>query len=315
VFYAFFSAFIPSLPALIFSVLIVQFSASLLTVYLLYHFFLENFSLDVRQSILVVIFIDSIFLSPFLILAVSEILFIFYQILAWTCFLRGRYFFAALSTAMTFALRFNGAFFVVGMFLMFFLKWWKSQDISPRLLLKTGVTLLLMFIVGFSSFIITAFGFGDFWLPLTSQLEYYLSDLEYVGGSVFSIPFLWWLRYIQWVIVSGSLMELLFLITTLATLVLGIFSLYALYKWMKEDRVEQRTQLPLLFVCGFLGANFIASGSNFARFLSFVFPVFPIFPLLIRNHNLSSRNQLILFIGSGIWALLFNIGWWMSYPV
>jgi hypothetical protein len=216
---------------------------------------------------------------------------------------------------MTFALRFNGVFFVVGVVLVFFLKWWKTKDKSLKFLIKVGLTGIPMFIVGFSSFILSLLFSGDFWLPLTTQVVKYQTRQEYAAEGALSLPFLWWPTYLQYVILSNSLIESIYFMMAIIALVLGFFSLYALLKWSRQDNTEHPYSLSILFVCGFLGVNTVVSGSNFARFLSYTFPVFPVIPLLLRSYDLSSRNLLILLIGSGIWGLLYNIIWWMSYPV
>lgn len=313
--YMIISVFIPLLPAITLSILIVQFLASLLTLYLLYQFFLETFHLPTQHALVLIALYDFVFISPFLLLAVSEILFLFYQLLAWTLFVRRRYFFSAIATAMTFALRFNGAFFVLGIVLVLFLKVWKSKVISAKLFVKVVITNILMFIIGFSSFIVSWFALGDFWLPLTSQSLKYQNSQGYASDGVFSMPFLWWITYFQWVVQSNSLIEIIYFILAVSTLVLGLISLYGLLKRLKEDDSELLFILTLIFICGFLGINFIVSGSNFARFLTYMFPIFPIFPLWLRNRNLSNFHIFILLFGSVIWGLLFNIGWWLTYLI
>lgn len=315
VFYLVFSIIFPSDTAITLSVLLIQFLVSLFALYLFYHLLTDNFHLDMRHSITLVAIYDLIFISPFLILAISEILFLFYQLLAWTLFFRRRYFFAALATAMTFAVRFTGAFFVIGMLLAFLLEWWEVKDKSLRLLIQVVLASILMLIIGFSSFLLSWFAFNDFWLPLTSQSEIYHELQGYATSGMFSVPFLWWLRYFQWVYLSNSLFEFIYLIFALITLGLGFLSLYALFKWRNENNSKYQHFIMLIFLCGFLGVNFIVSGSNFPRFLCYVFPMFPIFPLWLRNHNLSSLKVLILIIGAGIWGIFFNILWWMTYPI
>lgn len=313
--YMIFSIFVPLIPAITLSILIVQFFASLLILCLLYQFFLEIFQLTSKQSLVLVAVYDFLFISPFLLLAVSEILFLFYQLLAWSCFIRRHYFFSAIATAMCFAVRFNGAFFVVGMLLVFIIKGWKSEVISLRLLIKVGITTILMFIIGFSSFILSWAVFGDFWLPLKAQSLEYQKFQGYASAGLFSIPFSWWPSYFQWVVLSNSLFELLYFILGIFTLVLGLASLYKLFKWQSEDNTEYKYNLTLIYVCGFLGVNLLVSGSNFARFLSYTFPVFPIFPLWLLNRYLRDFDIFVLLFGSTIWGILFNVGWWMTYPL
>ncbi|MFX1249826.1 MAG: hypothetical protein ACFFBQ_20740 [Promethearchaeota archaeon] len=315
VLYKVFLVFIPSLPAITLSVLIVQFTASLFTVFLLYHLFLEVFQLDIQKSLVLVVLYDFIFLSPFLLLAVSEILFLFYQLVAWTCFIKHRYFYAAIATAMTFALRFNGAFFVIGIVILFCLKWWESKNISLRLLINTSITAIIMLIIGFSSFIISWFGSGDFWIPLTSQQWAYDYYQEFISTNIFSFPFLWWLDYIQWVYFSNSLIEVLYMVLGIIALGLGFLSLYALLKWEESNALGLSYSMAMIYATGFLGINIIVTGSNFARFLCYTFPVFPVFPSLLRKYTFSPLLLLILVILSGFWGIVFNIIWWLSYLI
>lgn len=216
---------------------------------------------------------------------------------------------------MTFALRFNGAFFVIGMFLILFLKWWKTKEISLRLVISIVFSGILMFIVGFSSFILSWLFRGDFWQPLTSQSMQYQIMHEYATDGALSLPFLWWPRYIQYVLQSNSTFELLSLILALISLGLGFFSLYKLYRWLKDENTEYPYSLSLIFLCGFLGLNFIVSGRDFSRFLSYTFPIYPVVPLTFRDHDFSSLILLIVVIGAAIWGLFFNIVWWMTYPI
>ncbi|MHA2304437.1 MAG: hypothetical protein ACXACU_03515, partial [Candidatus Hodarchaeales archaeon] len=109
--FSIFSLIFPSNFALIIAVLLVQYVASLLIVFLLYDFLQRSFNLVWYECFSLAIIYESIFISPFLLLATTEILFVLYQIVAWTCFTRQRYFFAAIAASMTFALRFNGVFF------------------------------------------------------------------------------------------------------------------------------------------------------------------------------------------------------------
>ncbi|MFX1282080.1 MAG: hypothetical protein ACFFB5_00435 [Promethearchaeota archaeon] len=312
--YIIISIILPSSTAIIVSIFIIQFSASLATLYLLYSFFLETFELDTRSSLVLIFIFDFIFISPYLLLATSEILFLFYQMLAWTCLVRQKYFFATISTAMTFALRFNGAFFVVGVILVLFLKWWKKRDLSPRLFTGVAVTGIIMFIIGFSSYILSWIYRGDFWLPLTTQIMKYQTMQEYATEGALSLPFLWWPTYFQYAIMSNSHIQLVLLMMAVFTFGLGFFSLLSLYKWSKRDVNEYVISLLFIYLCGFLGLNVVVSGRNFSRFLSYTFPIFSVIPIWLREHHLSSFTLVIFVIGAGIWGLFFNIIWWLTYP-
>ena len=315
VLYNIFSVILPSSVALVLSVFIIQFSASLITLYLLYNLFFEIFHLDRRQGLVLVFIYDFVLISPYLLLATSEILFLFYQMLAWTCLVRRHYFFAAISAAITFALRFNGAFFVVGLVLVLFLRWYEVKDISPRLLINVGLTGIMMFIIGFSGFLLSWLFNNDFWLPLTTQSVKYQATQGYVTNGAFSLPFFWWVTYFQYVILSNIPIESIYLIMAVITLGLGFFSLYLLLNWRKRQKSEHSTSLLLFFICGLLGVNIIVAGSNFARFLSYTFPIFPVIPLFSREYHLSFFLLLILTIGAGIWGIFFNIIWWTAYHI
>jgi hypothetical protein len=301
--------------ALTLSILIIQFTASLLTIYLLYQFILHSFGLSNRQCLLLVAFYDLIIISPFLLLATSEILYIFYQLLSWTFLVRQRYSCAAIAAAMTFALRFNGAFFVVGILLVFFLKWWKTKKVSPKLLVSFCTTATVMFVVGFSSFILSWYASRDFWLPMNSQKEYYLRFIDPVSDNVFTVPFLWWPRYSQQALLSNSLPELLFYLTAVLALALGFMSLYMLIRWSKEENTELQHMLTIFFCSSFLGNNFVASGLNFARFIGISFPLFPVFPIWLKDKNLSKVSYYTLLLLSGIIGLSINIGMWLVYLI
>lgn len=104
------SLFFPSNFAITLAILLIQFVASLLSLYLLYFLFKDFFHLTPRKSLLLVFILYFIIISPYLLHATSEVLFLFYQLLAWTLLIQRRFFSAALVASITFALRFNGVF-------------------------------------------------------------------------------------------------------------------------------------------------------------------------------------------------------------
>jgi hypothetical protein len=184
--------------ALQLSVLLIQYLAALFAVFLLYNFLFEFFKLNTNECLVLIVAFEFLFMSPFLILASSEILFLFYQMLAWTFFYHRRYFIAAIAASMTFALRFNGAFFIIGLILLYFVKWWKEKDLDMTQIIKIGITIVIMFFIGFSSFIQSWIVYNDFWLPLTYQNVVYRRFLDTKADEIFSIPFFWWLDYTYW---------------------------------------------------------------------------------------------------------------------
>lgn len=317
-FFVIFSVIFPENLAITFAVLLIQFTASLLALGLLYQQFIDTFHLTSRNSLILTAFYDFIFISPFLLLATAEVLFLFYQVLTWMLIVRKYYTFAAITTAMTFALRFNGAFFVIGVLLIAGNSWWKNRSFSLGLIARGIATGIVMFLVGFSSFIWSLYFNGDFWLPLTFQYEVFQMWGGYIGNKVASLPFLWWPIYIQWVLDSNSPLELIFLVNSFIILLLGLISLTMLIVNIKKSNDpgdESWLNLTLLYFCGFLGNNIIVAGRNFPRFLSYTFPVFPVFPIMLRNHNLTSICQIVVVLGSGLIGLLMNTGWWMSFNI
>jgi hypothetical protein len=264
---------------------------------------------------------DLIIISPFLLFAASEILFLFYQLLTWTLFVQRRFFSAALAAAMTFALRFNGAFFVLGFFILIITEWLKTKDISLRTILLGTLGTFLMFLIGFSSFIISWLYTVDFWLPLTTQQGAYRQYQGEKAIEIFSIPFIWWFGYIEWVLASNSLFEKILLISSLTTLILGLISLYMLFnrslsrnKTVETDiNCNQTKQMLIIYLCGFLGLNTLASVNNFTRFFSYTFPLFPVFPLMFKKHNIGDLIQITLVLASIIIGLIINLIMWIEF--
>lgn len=305
----------PSDFALKVSILLIQYLASLLTVFLLYQFLSTCFDLRWNACLVLIVIYDFLFMSPFLILASSEILFLFYQILAWTFFNRKRYFFAAIAASMTFALRFNGAFFIIGLFIAFFLKWWKNKEISLLLIVKVGFTSISMVVIGFISFFQSLLVYNDFWLPLTLQNDKYISFLGTKGNEIVSIPFLWWIDYTIWILHSNSVKETGYFALGVLTFILGIFSVFKLFKWSHQEKLEFQYALAVFFSCGFIGINFLKSVNNYARFQSTIFPIFPAFPLILKERSFSSLSLKLISIGSIIVGISFNVGWWLLYTI
>lgn len=315
------SLFFPSNFAITLSVLLIQFIASLLSLYLLYFLFKEFFHLTSRKSVLLVFILYFIIISPYLLHATSEVLFLFYQLLAWTLLIQRRFFSAALAVSITFALRFNGAFFVLGFFIIVISEWWKNKSMDSRTIIYGSIGAILMFFIGFISFIVSWFSTGDFWLPLTSQSEVYRIYQGDQANVILSVPFFWWFGYIEWALASNSLMEILLLISGIATLILGIISLVKLYHVSSRSAFNQENginpvyaeQMMIIYLCAFLGINTIASVNNFARFICFTFPIFPIFPLILEKREISSLNQIIIVTMSIFLGLTINIFLWLSY--
>ncbi|MFX0087391.1 MAG: hypothetical protein ACFFAU_17205 [Candidatus Hodarchaeota archaeon] len=313
--YSIISLLLPPNIALYLSILLIQYLAALFTVFLLYNFLFDCFELKRNECLALIIAFEFLFMSPFLILASSEILFLFYQILAWTFFYHRRYLLAAIAASMTFALRFNGAFFVIGLLLVYIGKWWKEKDLDWTQIFKIGISIVSMFLIGFSSFIQSWVVYNDFWVPLTYQNVVYRRFLGIKANDIFGIPFFWWLDYVYWILSSSSIFELAYFILGVLTFGLGLFSVYKLIKWSQIEKLEYQYHLTIIFLCSFLGINFLTSVSNYARFQSTTFPLFPVFPLLFQDHNFSSLNLKLISIGSIMVGLLFNTIWWLTYII
>jgi len=241
--------------------------------------------------------------------------------LAWTLLIQRRFFSAALVASITFALRFNGAFFVLGFFIIIISEWWKNKLMDSRTIIYGSIGAILMFFIGFISFIVSWFSTGDFWLPLTSQSEVYRIYQGDQANVILSIPFFWWFGYIKWALASNSLMEILLLVSCIATLILGIISLVRLYHVSSRNVFNPENginpvyakQMMIIYLCAFLGLNTIASVNNFARLICFTFPIFPIFPFFLEKRKISSLKQIIIITMSFILGLAINIFLWLSY--
>lgn len=315
--YSIINLILPASFALTFGILIIQYTASTLAVFLLYNLFKETFNLTKRKSLFLLLMIDFIIISPFLLMATAEILFLFYQLLAWTLFIRKRYFLSLISTAMTFAIRFNGAFFVLGIFIYFIYSWRKERTFSWKNIIFIIFTLSIMSIIGFSSYLLSWWAFGDFWLPLTSQYQVFQIWGGYTRNDVINFPFIWWIDYLKWVFASNSGLEIYLLITVLVSLILGIISIIMLIlksNQRSENKIsQQQNALLLIFSISFIGLNIIESGRNLARFLSFTFPFYPILPIWINNRRLKESHQVIIVLVSAFIGLVMNVGWWMTF--
>ncbi|MFW9778313.1 MAG: hypothetical protein ACFFE8_05615 [Candidatus Heimdallarchaeota archaeon] len=309
------SIFLPLKDALTISILSIQFSASLFSLCLLYSMYVKKMNLGFNQATLLVLTTDLVLFSPYLLIPAPEILFLFYQSLAWHFLDRKKYFFAGITSAMTFALRYNGAFFVVGT-LILIVYYTKKDLLSPRGIFWGIIVLSAMFAIGFVSYIAAWVYSGDFWLPLIREISVYQGWEPYASNGVITFPFAWFPDYLMWLLTSGPWFELLLFGTVLVSLGLGITSLISFYQRFKASSIsETKNLLPLavLFFCGFLGVSIVASGRNLARFLTFSFPTYPILAFTIEKYELNGSVRVISLILAGLLGLILNIGWWMTY--
>jgi len=315
--YSILNLILPTFFALTLGILITQYTASISALFLLNNLFKETFNLTKRNSLVLLLVIDLIVISPFLLMATAEILFLFYQLLAWTLFTKRKYFLSLISAAMTFAIRFNGAFFVLGIFIYFVYSWRKENTFSWKNIIFIIFTLSIMFIIGFSSFFLSWWAFDDFWLPLTSQYQAFQMWGGYTKNNIVNIPFIWWIDYIRWVFTSNSLLELLFLITASVSSILGFISIIALIvkrnKGSENNISHHQNALLLIFSISFIGLNIIESGRNMARFLSFTFPFYPILPIWFNNRQLKESFQVIIVLTSVFIGFVIIIVWWMFF--
>ena len=105
-------------------------------------------------------------------------------------------------------------------------------------IMKIEITAVIMFLIGFSSFIQSWIMYNDFWLPLAYQNVVYRRFLDTKANEIFSIPFLWWLDYAYWIFHSSSIFELAHFILGVLTFGLGLFSVYKLIKWSQIEKLE-----------------------------------------------------------------------------
>ncbi|MHA1167225.1 MAG: hypothetical protein ACTSRU_05345 [Candidatus Hodarchaeales archaeon] len=311
--FAFFSVFLPEELSLVMAITVIQYFFSLLTVFLFYRLFYRNFELSSSKALFLAFLYELVFLGPFLLLATAEILFIFYQSLSWMLFTKKRYFLSALAAAMTFALRFNGAFFIIGMFIIYYRRWSEQRELPVAKAFQASIALILMFMIGFSSFIWNFLLQGDFWLPLTSELSAYQRWEGYASIGVISLPFLWWINYLNWTFLSNSFLEVALLSLAVFIFVMSTISLVRLYK-KSVDEKEHRVygELFFLFSSGFIGANMVVSGRNFARFMTGVFPVIPCLPLWMKDRDFSKTRLTLLLMTGFLVFLVINLFFWLA---
>jgi len=309
--YFFLAFFFPLRISLFFAVILIQYFFSFLILLLLHHFFQEVFCLDQLKAFNLTIFFDFIILGPFLILGTSEILFLFYQLLTWFLFVRKNFFLASLSTAMVFALRFNGAFFVLSMMTIFFFIWFENKRFSLKFLIKILFTSIVMFLIGFSTFIWCAIRFNDFWLPLNTEKVVYKQYEGYAAERIITPPFTWLVDYFRWILLENNLLEYVMFLLVIFFLILEFLSLFYL-RSIKISNVNSEWYLYILiiFISGFLGLSIINSGRNFTRFILFIFPILPCLPILYNKLEFSSRTILAFQIVGLFICLITNLIWW-----
>ena len=311
--YYLFSIFLSPPTAMFITIVSVQFLASLLALLLLSTIFQEIFNLDKFTTINLILFFDFIIFGPYLILGTSEILFLLYQLLAWFFYTRNRYIISALFTAMTFALRFNGAFFVLGMASLFFYKWYKKKNYSLKLFFKTILTLIAMFFIGFLTFILCFIRYNDFFMPLTSETLFYQQYEGYASVRIFTIPFVWLSDYVNWVFLQHSPVEFLLLILTLFFIILELFSLYCLIQNQSSSiNLDWNKQFLIIFLFSFLGLSVINSGRNFTRFCLFLFPILPCVAIWCKRTKFSTRTTIIFQVFGFLVCLIVNLIWWSA---
>ncbi|MFW9856380.1 MAG: hypothetical protein ACFFFG_15110 [Candidatus Thorarchaeota archaeon] len=309
------SIFLPIADALTISVLIVQFFASFFSLCLLYSLYVKKLNLNFDQAILLILITDLVLYSPYLLIPAPEILFLFYQSLTWHFLDRGKFGFAGISASMTFALRYNGAFFVLGT-LILILYYVKKDLLSLRGVFWGIIVTSAMFVIGFISYIAAWLYSGNFWLPLTREISVYQGWEPYASNGVITFPFAWFPDYLSWLLTSNVWFEFLLFGTVLVSLGLGIASLILFYQRFKMSSIsemENLLSLAVLFFSGFLGVGIVASGRNLARFLTFSFPTYPILAFTIAKHELKPIVWVISMILAGLFGLILNIGWWMTY--
>ncbi|MHA1992106.1 MAG: hypothetical protein ACW981_14220 [Candidatus Hodarchaeales archaeon] len=307
--------FIPSF-SLSIAVLAIQYLGSLLTVIILFLIVKEIFSLKEKEILLYIWLIDSVIFSLFFLLATAEILFILYQTLSFYLLIRKRYFFASISAGLSFALRFNGIFFVMGFFLILFMSIIKEEKKNLQKSLEIFIYSLILIIISLIPFIYSQLVVNDFFLPLTGEFTAYSTWESYViDNQIIVLPFTFWPTYIEWVFNKNELSEFLLLIAALVTFLLGFFS-FVIYNKFKNDIKGVNNfifnHIVILAIINFVGVNIVVSGRNFARFMSFTFPIFPIIIYLISRLNLSNKNIFLTGLFSFLLGLTLNMIWWIN---
>lgn len=296
------SLLLPSDVALTFAVLLVNYLASLVGLVLWGRILVEVFDLPPKVALLTTLTYDFALLSSFLLLAHSDVLFFLYQTMAWFCFHKRRFWPTSFFTAMTFATRFTGAFFVLGMVILFSLYWWTgNRELSPKIVVQTLVAGLLMFVVGFCSFLYSLLRHGDFWLPLTSQHSIYLQYTYHVGtekpASTFTAPFVWWVDYFEWVRRTSDVFYTAQFILGILVLIGSIGSILWLVHY-SQKRKENKKALELLILCttSQTALTMLSSGTNFVRFASFSFPFVPLLIFVSDKLFRSGRTRMVYLV-------------------
>lgn len=299
--------------SLLSSVFIVQFVVSLLSILLIHYVFEYSFHLDKNLSIFATILVCSILFPYYILQPASELLFSFYQLLAWYFYTKKRYHLMLISSSMTFALRFNGAFFVLAVLVIYIYQLAKTNNKNNKKFLLLEIsTFAVVFLIGFSSFIFSFFAYNNFWYPLTSQLHQYNVYLGSFPIRNFQLPFLWWINYVLYVSSSWTVNSLLFLLMGIISFLIGLVSEFLLMKNYLRERTFDHLNLFVIYTFQFLGLNMLTSLGNFARFLAFSFPFFPIIPLALLNKD-KYKAYILLLIFSTI-SILINIIWLTTYP-
>ena len=301
------------------SVILIQYTFSLLTVILVFQIYKDSFDVNNGHLILFIWIIDTTVFSLFFISATAEILFIFYQTLTWFLFMRKKYFFSSITLGMTLALRFNGFFFVFGFLVIIFSLLIKNRKeiISNKFkMLLFSFYLFFSFITSIIPFIYSLLVANDFFLPFNSEFNAYSTWETYiVNNQIIMVPFTFWINYISWVITTNGFIEYLLFTAALITFFLGLCSIIVLYRFRKQVIIEKVTKIDFLLILAlinFLGVNTIVSGRNFSRFLSFTFPIYPIVLYLILKLQLNNKRHFLLGILFFGFAIILNFVWWLN---
>lgn len=300
------SSIIPKPIALSISILSIQYIFSLGTILLLYYTFKDLFPIADLSLLAMLWIIDTTIFATYFLLAMAEILFIFYQTLAWYLFIKKHYIFSFLALGMTAALRFNGYFFIGGFFVTILYYIYKNKDQLNYDVLKAILYFPLCVITSIIPFVYSLVVAHDFFLPITSEYKSYSTWEAYIpDGHVIQIPFTYWPHYIAWVFTINSNEEYILLIIAIISFSLGFLSIIYLFWYGKRDNSDQKVNikfLTILIIINFLGVNTVVSGRNYGRFFSFTFPIYPI--LMYLGLKLKFTNiKLLLFI-----SLFFVIG-------
>jgi hypothetical protein len=314
--YTFLSNIFPASDSLTLSIIGVQFLASTGAVIIFYSLLLVFYKIKSGQALVITFLLDSCIFSLFVLQATSEILFLFYQALAWLSISKKHYYFGIFTAAMSFSLRFNGIIVLGTMLAFAMLHIQKNVEHSRMKIFEVVLVILIAIIISLFPYIWSFIGTGEFFTPLTSEIVAYQS-LEYYARSWWiNVPFIWWIDYVQQVFKLSDISEFKNLLLSVLAFILTLLSIIVLYIDQNKNIVLQKQfAKPLFFITtiNFIALNTIVSGRQLARFISFTIPIFPILAFITPKIGQITRKQILIYFLFVILTIISNLFYWSFF--